>query len=536
MDIRNEKICMVLFGETGHGKSTLGNAILGKEAFKCNDTMQSVTKEVYGDYGEGKNKNIFIIDTPGINDSQGKDNEYLKNISIFLKKRNDIKGIIIVLNYSLNNTYQNSAEKSFKFVFRVFNSINICYHIAIVFTHFYEGRRTPNRNAQGKKKELIFNIFKEKFKEMFGNKKCPIKSLPFYFLDIDSLDDLDADSQMEIDNLITTFYSRNPINSSIIQIKNDYNVKDEITSSRKVEEIYYDGDYIIKKIKTFRKSVLKFYDTSLNDSISEDLVDEKTERSLNESLILQRKNLELKKKREEEMRIKIQKELEEQERIRKKKEEELKKLREEQKLKEMKMRKLEEERRKIQKEREEKARQEKEERERKQRLEEEELKRKKREELKKKRERIEVCKKIKDFINYDWYENNSSYVNKLNETWDYGHLSTPSYYPKEINIELIKSERIDLDDKPFQTVTGKINGSFSGKIIFGWKLINRHDNPNGGTWKRDAKVLGTSNYSFTFTSEFWRGLHWTLELYGITIPDDYYENKDLNISDYYYCY
>lgn len=82
---------------------------------------------------------------------------------------------------------------------------------------------------------------------MFGSKKCPIKSIPFYFLDIESLDDLDTDSQMEIDNMITTFYSRNPINSSIIQIKNDYNVKDEITSSRKVEEIYYDGDFIIKK-------------------------------------------------------------------------------------------------------------------------------------------------------------------------------------------------------------------------------------------------------------------------------------------------
>lgn len=534
MDISNEKICIVLFGETGHGKSTLGNAIIGEEVFKCNDTMQSVTKDVYGEYGKGKSKNIFVIDTPGINDSQGKDNEYLKNISIYLKKRNDIKGIIIVLNYSLNNIYQNSAEKSFKFIFRIFNSINICYHIAIVFTHFYEGRRTPNRNSQGKKKELIFNIFKEKFKEMFGSKKCPIKSLPFYFLDIESLDDLDTDSQMEIDNMITTFYSRNPINSSIIQIKNDYNVKDEITSSRKVEEIYYDGDFIIKKIKTFRKSVLKFYDTSLNDSISEDLVDEKTERSLNESLILERKNLELKRKMEEEMKIKIQKDLEEQKRIRRKNEEELKKLREERKNKELKMKKLEEERKKIRKEREEKARREAEERIRKKKLEEEKLQKKKQEELKIKRERIRVCNQIKEFANSSFYENDSSTVYKLNQTWDYGYLSTPSYYPEEIKIELIKSEKIDLDDKPFQTVTGKINGSFSGKIIFGWKLINRHDNPNGGKWKRENKVLGTSNYNFTFNSEFWRGLHWTLELYGITIPDDYYENKDLKVSDYYY--
>lgn len=45
MDISNEKICIVLFGETGHGKSTLGNAIIGEEVFKCNDTMQSVKRK-----------------------------------------------------------------------------------------------------------------------------------------------------------------------------------------------------------------------------------------------------------------------------------------------------------------------------------------------------------------------------------------------------------------------------------------------------------------------------------------------------------
>ena len=77
------------------------------------------------------------------------------------------------------------------------------------------------------------------------------------------------------------------------------------------------------------------------------------------------------------------------------------------------------------------------------------------------------------------------------------------------------------------------NDILPGKIITGWKLINRHDNTNGGTWDRNGKVLGTNNYDFTFTSCFWRGLHWTLKLYGFKIPEDYDENKDLDESDYY---
>ena len=78
--------------------------------------------------------------------------------------------------------------------------------------------------------------------------KCPIKSLLFYFLDIDPSEDLDNESQMEIDRMITKIFSKNHINLSIIQIKNDYNIKDELTSSRIIEDIdRFEGDYIIKK-------------------------------------------------------------------------------------------------------------------------------------------------------------------------------------------------------------------------------------------------------------------------------------------------
>ena len=78
----SNKICLVLFGETGHGKSTLGNELLGKEVFPTNDSISSVTKEISGFQGEDKSKDLFVIDTPGINDSEGKDNEYLKSIAI----------------------------------------------------------------------------------------------------------------------------------------------------------------------------------------------------------------------------------------------------------------------------------------------------------------------------------------------------------------------------------------------------------------------------------------------------------------------
>ena len=492
MNIKNEQICFVLFGETGHGKSTLGNALLGKEIFKTNDTVQSVTKEIYGCQGVDKSKDLFVIDTPGINDTEGKDNEYLKNIAIYLKKRNDIKGIVIVLNYSLKTSVQKSAEKSIKTIFRIFKSKTICSHIIIAFTHFYAGRKPPKRNEQGELKENIFNIFKNIFCNMF-NQKCPINSLPFYFLDIDSIYEIESESQMEIDSMITTIFSRKPINSSIIQIKDNYNIKDEIFRSRTIEDIdRFEGDYIIKKIRTFKTTITKFYDSSIKDSISENLVDEKEIKILNKSLINQKKQLELQKKKEKEIQEKLKKQFEEEEKKRKQKEEVMKKMREEQKKRDEELNKLKMEIKRNKEEREIKLKEEELNRKIKQLNEKIENLEEQNELLKKKIERKKACNKIKEYISHPKDEGYSSYVDQLYETFEYGLFKTPD--DDEYNkIELLKTEKIDLSDKAFSSVTGRINGILLGKVILGWKLINRHDNPNGGSWERNGKILGTNN-------------------------------------------
>ena len=338
---------------------------------------------------------------------------------------------------------------------------------------------------------------------------------------------------MEIDGIITTIFSKNHINPSIIQIKNDYNIKDELTSSRIIENFErFEGDYIIKKIRTFKKVVTKYYDTSFNDSVVEELVDEKEEKMLNYDLVREREKLKEQKKKEKEMHEKFKKEMEEKARIQKEKEEELQSLLEEQKKRQEELRKLEEERKRKEEEYERKKKAEEEERKLRLEREEEERRRIKEEKLRIKRERIRVCKKMKYYKEKKYYENDNSYVSLLDETWDYGHIETPDDL-KEFEIELLKTERIDMSDKAFTTITGRIYGALPGKIITGWKLINRNDNTKGGTWDRNGKVLGTNNYDFTFTSCFWRGLHWTLKLYGFKIPEDYDENKDLDESDYY---
>lgn len=83
---------ILVIGSTGTGKSALCNRIITPsyaltclDVFRASDDVYSETKDTVGQKGIWDNMEVMVIDTPGMNDSDGEEAQHIQNMIAYLK-------------------------------------------------------------------------------------------------------------------------------------------------------------------------------------------------------------------------------------------------------------------------------------------------------------------------------------------------------------------------------------------------------------------------------------------------------------------
>ena len=194
--MEKENISILLIGLSGHGKSSLGNFLLGKQIFKVSGGCELCTRNI-SSYASG---NLTIIDTPGFysvnNYNQNNNILFIKEIKEYIDKSKNITAILIVIS-SHEKRITQDFQNLIKIICNNFKYDILC-RIAFVFTKSYFRKKELKQIKQESK---YFISETNKLIESFYGKSFNPELFHSFFVDSD-FENIDYDNRVERNHII----------------------------------------------------------------------------------------------------------------------------------------------------------------------------------------------------------------------------------------------------------------------------------------------------------------------------------------------
>jgi len=247
---------ILVFGETGNGKSTLANHLLGYDAFKVSDDVKAETKVTFGRQGKGDSSDLFVIDTPGLQDTEGADKEHMIQLVQYVKNHKELNAIIVVFNYQ-QMRFPYNIQTMLKLFCNIFPMKAVGKHIGLVFTNSFTKRGVLTGDQKLAKTSKVLPEFRRVIKEASGS-DLP-NNIPTAFVDMDPEEGIDENGKIDLERL-KTWASFLP-NLNVEEIKEpEPDVKIE---TQDFTEMRIEGEYIIKTIIKKEREVVCQLDGSI---------------------------------------------------------------------------------------------------------------------------------------------------------------------------------------------------------------------------------------------------------------------------------